>query len=171
MLLHYFIFLTEVLDFSNLDLDSIVTLLNVSLFGRLLRESNYPIKDADFLIKGFSEGFDIGYAGPMDRQSTAKNIPFTVGDKYDMWNKIMREVQAKRVAGPFEEIPYQNFIQSPIGLVPKSGNCTRLIFHLSYQFKSGKVTESINACTPRDICSVRYNDLDSAMSACFAGQY
>ena len=46
----------------------------------------------------------------------------------------MKEVKAERVAGPFESIPYENYIQSPIGLVPKSGNKTRMIFHLSYKF-------------------------------------
>ena len=31
----------------------------------------------------------------------------------------MKEVELKRVAGPFTDIPFDNFIQSPIGLVPK----------------------------------------------------
>ena len=34
----------------------------------------------------------------------------------------MKEVKAKRFAGPFKNIPFENYIQSPIGLVPKSGN-------------------------------------------------
>ena len=38
-----------------------------------------------------------------------------------LWNKVMKEVEAKRFAGPFEKIPFDNFIQSPIGLVPKDG--------------------------------------------------
>ena len=47
----------------------------------------------------------------------------------------MKEVNLKRVAGPFEEIPYKNFIPSPAGLVPKKsestkpGDNTRSIFH------------------------------------------
>ena len=45
----------------------------------------------------------------------------------------MLEVEKKRYAGPFEEIPYEYFIQSAIGLVPKDkGKKARLIFHLSY---------------------------------------
>ena len=31
----------------------------------------------------------------------------------------MKEVEAKHYAGPFKTIPFENFIQSPIGLVPK----------------------------------------------------
>ena len=45
--------------------------------------------------------------------------------------QIDEEVKVGRVAGPFAEIPFENYIQSPIGLVPKSGgDQTRLIFHL-----------------------------------------
>ena len=81
-----------------------------------------------------------------------------------MWSKIMKEVQANIFADPFDQIPFENYIQSPIGLVPKAGNKTRLIFHLSYNFGSEDL--SVNACTPRKSCSVRYNDLDVAIANC-----
>ena len=68
------------------------------------------------------------------------------------------------MAGPYEKIPFDNFVQSPIGLVPKSGNQTRLIFHLSYQIKNG--SPSINACTPAEECSVKYADIDHAVRNC-----
>ena len=83
------------------------------------------------MLDGFTNGFDIGYRGPLIRQSKSQNIPFTVGNKVILWNKIMKEVKAGGYAGPFEEIPFENFIQSPVGLVPKKGDKTRLIFHLS----------------------------------------
>ena len=68
-----------------------------------------------------------------------------------------------RYAGPFEEIPYDNYIQSPIGLVPKAENSgkTRQIFHLSYDFKNGN--RSVNHHTPASKCSISYNDLDRAV--------
>ena len=78
----------------------------------------------------------------------------------------MKEVQSGRYAGPYDEIPYENFIQSPIGLVPKSGIKTRLIFHLSFHFDKRDANNrqpSVNACTPKNLCSVKYNDLDTAM--------
>ena len=53
-------------------------------------------------------------------------------------------------------------MQSPIGLVPKAENQTRLIFHLSYNFtKTNNL--SINACTQRHFCTVKYNNLDHAV--------
>ena len=58
-------------------------------------ELRYDTHETDFIIDGFSNGFDIGYQGAEIRQDTSKNIPFTpgVGDKVDMWNKLMKEVK------------------------------------------------------------------------------
>ena len=38
----------------------------------------------------------------------------------DLWNKTIKEVNAKRVAGPFEKPPFDCFVQSPTGLVLKA---------------------------------------------------
>ena len=41
-------------------------------------------------------------------------------------------------AGPFDEIPFEYYIQSPVGLVDKDkGRDTRLIFHLSHSCGTG----------------------------------
>ena len=110
----------------------------------LLRESGYPDDEVFFLEDGLTNGFDIGYEGPQERCSTADNIPFTVGNEVELWNKLMKEVKLGRVAGPFEKVPFENYIQSPIGLVPKAGSDqTRLIFHMSYDFKKEKLDQSI----------------------------
>ena len=78
----------------------------------------------------------------------------------------MKEVKLGRVAGPFKknELPFDYFVQSPIGLVPKHGGKTRLIFHLSFKFKNGN--PSINECTPPEKCTVKYCDLDMAIKQC-----
>ena len=76
----------------------------------------------------------------------------------------MKEVKLGRVAGPFDDIPFENYMQSPIGLVPKGKDKTRLIFHLSYEFCSG--LGSLNSNTPKELCSVKYHDLDQAISNC-----
>ena len=66
----------------------------------------------------------------------------------------------------FQQNPYENYIQSPIGLVPKAGNKTRLIFHLSYNFSDNLEEDgSLNYFTPKEKCSVHYNDLDQAVKA------
>ena len=132
-------------------------------FKELLIQTNYPKGKRDKLIKGFREGFEIGCEGPEDRSDFSDNILITIGSKTKLWNKVMKEVKENRYAGPFNESPYKNFMQSPIRLVPKAGNKTRLIFNLSYNFKTN---HSLNHFTPRDKCTVQYRDLDYAIHTC-----
>ena len=74
----------------------------------------------------------------------------------------MKEVKLGRFVGPFQDVPFDNFMQSSVGLVPKAnGTDTRLIFHLSFKFKNGN--ESFNYWTPDELCSVKYCDLDFAV--------
>ena len=82
----------------------------------------------------------------------------------------MKEVQLKRFAGPFSEPPFQNYIQSPLGLVPKdNGSSTRLIFHLSNpRIKPTKDNilpqqRSVNANTPKEKTKVEYPDFEQAV--------
>ena len=128
--------------------------------------SNYDVQEIEYLVKGFTTGFDIGYNGPKLRQSRAKILPIRVGSRTEMWNKLIKEVKLGRVAGPFDEVPFDNFIQSPIGLVPKAGNKTRLLFHLSYDFGEQMQDKSLNFHTPDEPCSVKYSDLDEAVANC-----
>ena len=87
----------------------------------------------------------------MKRKNTAKNLPFQIGDKFELWNKVMKEVKLGRYAGPYVSPPFEYFVQSPIGLVPKAGNKTRLIFHLSFNFGPEDEDKSINFHTPPEL--------------------
>ena len=53
----------------NFNLDDIVTPVKVNELVRLLKLSNYNEKEIEFLRRGFTTGFDIGYEGPINRQS------------------------------------------------------------------------------------------------------
>ena len=157
-----FLHLSEVTvnNYENLNLADIVTPVDVSELQTLLKWSGYNKDKANYLIEGFTYGFKLNYQGNLRRKNRTRNIPFTVGDKFQLWEKIQKEVSLGRFAGPFEEIPFEYYIQSPIGLVPKAGNQTRLIFHLSFDFGE---EPSVNACTPEEDCSVKYRDLDYAV--------
>ena len=77
----------------------------------------------------------------------------------------MKEVRMGHFAGPFNynSPPYEYFIQSPIGLVPKDGGRdTRLIFHLSYP-RGGL---SVNSQTPVEYTKVSYPDFSEAIIRC-----
>ena len=155
----------EVLQYQNFDLDNVVTPVNVQKLEQLLVDSKYDPKEIEFLISGFTNGFPIGYEGPQNVRITAPNLKFReVGTPVELSNKVMKEVKAKRYAGPFKEIPFNTYIQSPIGLVPKDGGKdTRLIFHLSYPRGKGS---SVNANTPKEACSVTYPDFTKAIQLC-----
>ena len=152
--------------FENFDLESIVTPVNTTELRRLLTLTEYdPIK-TEKLVKNFEEGFPLGYEGPTDVKLTSKNLKFRgVGDKTVLWKKVMKEVKLKRFAGPFKKIPFKNFIQSLIGLVPKDGgrDC-RLIFHLSHP--RGKEKASVNTNIDPTLCSVKYPTFDQAVQLC-----
>ena len=154
--------------FTNYNLTDIVTPIDGGRLVDLLRQVDYPEEEIKFLKEGFETGFDLCYRGPTHRRDRSTNITFTVGNKYVLWEKMIKEVKEKRFAGPYDEIHFKYFIQSPVGLVPKSGGKTRLIFHLSYNFSQDKQQQSVNYFIPKDLCSVRYNDLDSAVRACLA---
>ena len=139
--------------------------MDVEKLQQLLELSNYDKEETKFLINGFTNGFTIGYTGPQNVKLKSPNLKFReVGNSTILWNKVMKEVKEKRYAGPFEEIPFENYIQSPIGLVPKDGGKdTRLIFHLSYS--RGK-NISVNANTPKEWCKVEYPDFNQAIQLC-----
>ena len=158
----------EVMRFDDKKWAKIKTPIKVDVYEDLLIKSSYDQNKTEFLVKGFREGFDIGYEGPLIRQNTSNNLPLKgLGTKTDLWNKVMKEVGLGRVVRPYkrDQLPFENFIQSPIGLVPKAGGQTRLIFHLSYDFKNTG-NKSLNGCTPQHKTKVHYHDLDYAIQAC-----
>ena len=149
--------------YENMDIENIITPVNVKNLEQLLKETKYNETKSARLIKGFTNGFELGYEGNRDVQKSAPNLRFNIGSKVDLWNKVMKEVEKKRYAGPFDSIPFPHYIQSPIGLVPKDqGKDTRLIFHLSYP----RTGQSVNSETPKDKCEVKYPDFKEAVILC-----
>ena len=84
-----------------------------------------------FLLDGFTNGFPLGYKGETENiRRDAPNLHLDCRSQEILWEKIMKEIRLKCFAGPFDNPPFKNYIQSPIGLVSKGENGTRLIFHL-----------------------------------------
>ena len=146
---------------------NIVTPIKIPALKRYLELSKFDKHKTEQLVQGFTHGFDIGYRGPHQRRDFAPNLPLTVGTEKDIWDKLMKEIDLGRHAGPYLHPPFEYFVKSPIGLVPKDGGKqTRLIFHLSYDFGTETHQKSINWHTPEDFCSVQYRDLDYAVRTC-----
>ena len=151
------------LYYTNYDLENVVTPVKPDILEQLLVETGYDHEETKFVVDGFRHGFDLGYQGQCcNIQRRAPNLKLRVGNKTILWNKVMKEVKLGRFAGPYEVPPFEDFIQSPIGLVPKDGSDTRLIFHLSYP----RTGASINSETPKEACSIKYPDFSDAIRIC-----
>ena len=118
----------------------------------------YDHDKATAIFNGFSFGFPLYYSGsrvPTD----SKNLKSANMQSDTVRKKIQAEVDAGRVAGPFQNRPLPNLRISPLGLVPKKEPGEfRLIHHLSYP--SGK---SLNDFIDPKLCSVQYTSFDEAV--------
>ena len=152
---------------ANYNLADIETPVKVDRLAKELYRTKFDPKETEFLIQGFTRGFDLCYSGPRERTDTSQNIPLNkeIGTEVDLWEKMIKEVKLNRFAGLFEQIPFQYYIQSPVELVPETGNQCHLIFHLSYDFRGGG-GKSINYYIPQSLCSVKYKDIDHTVKSC-----
>ena len=80
-------------EYCNYDFNGIVSPVNPDRLNDLLLITHFNNQDREFLVNGFRNGFDIGYRGPVFRQSRSNNFPITVGSHLELWNKIMKEVK------------------------------------------------------------------------------
>ena len=150
--------------YQNYDLSNIVTPVNANKFEYLLKQCNYDPEKTKYVVQGFKEGFSLGYEGNEKVKLRSPNLILRVGSEIELWNKMMKEIKEKRFAGPYQEIPFEYYTQSPVGLVPKDNRKnTRLIFHLSYPRRG---TTSVNANTPKHLCFVKYPDFSLAVQHC-----
>ena len=62
----------------------------------------------------------------------------------------MKGVSLGRFAGPFKNISFDSYIESPLELVPKANSDVRLFFHLSYPRSKDKKL-SVNAYMSKEL--------------------
>ena len=87
---------------------------------------------AEFLSKGFREGFPLHYES-IRVSSDATNLLSVLDNPEVVDAKLNKECEAGRLAGPFHHVPFNPFRVSPLGVVPKkTPGEFRLIHHLSY---------------------------------------
>ena len=120
---------------------------------------DYNPSDIEFLRTGFSAGFRLHFEG--SRQNfEAKNLKSALENPKAVDLKLKKELEARRVAGPFACTPFQPFRVSPLGIVPKKiPNEFRLIHHLSYP--NGF---SVNDGIASEHSSVSYSTTDDAIT-------
>lgn len=124
----------------------------------------YDPELSEFLLEGFRNGFRVGYEGNElgSEVRWSNNLKSAVDNPRVMSDKIKKERDAGRVAGPFQEPPFSNMVISPQGLVLKAtGVDFRRIHHLSYP-KGGP---SVNSGIPESSSAVHYTRVDEAIAA------
>lgn len=104
-----------ILEVHNFDLDNVVTPVDWVKLDELLRETGYCPNKSKTLVEGFKNGFRLGYSGNTNQQDFANNHTLRVGTQINLWNKVIKEVQHNRYAGPFRVVPFDNFVLSPLG--------------------------------------------------------
>ena len=134
-----------------------VTPVKVSTLSPLLQQYDPRLKQ--FLIDGFSFGFRVGFVGT-SRLRLASNLHSAKEQPKILAAKLEKELCAGRIVGPFSRPPFDNFISSPLGVVPKkTPGEFRLIHHLSYPDGS-----SVNDFIPDQFSSVQYASIGDAIT-------
>jgi hypothetical protein len=136
----------------------------------MLVKAGYEEQKANYLYQGFTNGFRLGLHQPLDQlcQDIKKNKRRkTSNHKSALQNpraleiKLVKELKADRMLGPFDNPVLQNTITSPVGLVPKkTAGKFRVIHDLSYPKKAA----SVNTAIPQFERSVSYDSVDTAIA-------
>ena len=117
------------------------------------------VETAIELAEGFHQGFKLGFQGKREARPS-KNLQSIKLYPAATKSKIKSEIDLKRISGPYKEPPFNNFMSSPIGLVPKrEPGKFQLIQHLSWP--EGK---SINDSIDPTLCAVKYARFDDAIT-------
>ena len=126
---------------------------------RLLNESGYDEARTQFLFDGFCQGFRLD-CSVSPSPTISHNLQSAQQHPEIVTQKLLKEIQAKIIAGPFSFPPFTNFVCSPLGVCPKKKPGTfRLIHHLSYP-----EGQSVNAGISEYDASVSYTKLSDAIA-------
>lgn len=119
----------------------------------------YPDREAAPLLElGFQDGFRIP-CSLVSGTNSLRNLALVRMCPEVISEKLAKEVELGRMAGPFRSQPLVNLRVSPLGLVPKrEPNKFRLIHHLSYPAEA-----SVNDGIDPELCRVVYTSFDVAL--------
>ena len=139
----------------NFQSKNLPTPIDVPKLDRLL--SGYGELEKKRLIDGFTEGFTVPSTISSDPCKFGYTNHKTVNSNMSVvQDKLGKELSLGRIAGPFVDPPFEKFIVSPLGLVPKKNPGEfRLIHDLS--FPKGN---SVNSHIDPQFSAVQYEVLD-----------
>ena len=123
--------------------------------------ASYPCPGTrDYLIAGFSHGFDIGFRGSFDDpNSRPRNLRSALDHEESVTEAIVKELSRGHTSGPFPFPPFPHTHCSPIGSAPKPDGSVRLILDLS-----SPRGQSVNDGISKEEFSCKYAKFDDAVS-------
>lgn len=122
--------------------------------------ANYDPEKRSFLINGFTHGFRVPSSMVSNLPLTYHNHPSALQNSSAVDLKLSKELEKGRIAGPFNDPPFLDFVVSPLMLVPKRDSADfRIIHDLSYP-KDNSVNSNIDPL----LASVCYELLDDCMA-------
>lgn len=120
---------------------------------------NYDRVLSAYLINGFTYGFKLGCTSDPP-PCTPQNHKSTLEHPDIIKNYIQTGLSKGRIAGPFSYKPFDNFVVSPLGLVPKGNTGKfRVIHDLSFP-----KNHSVNSNIPKENSAVQYDSIDEVVS-------
>ena len=121
----------------------------------------YSDEQRSYLFDGFTNGFRLHFTGLRTSQDS-HNLKSAIDNPIVVKAKLASELQAGRIAGPFQTLPHPDLKISPLGVVPKRQEGQfRLIHHLSYPRASGL---SVNDGIPKEYTAVSYAGIENAVA-------
>ena len=123
--------------------------------------SAYPDKElTNFFIGGITSGFRLGCKTPLQTlKSSRKNLASSLEHPIVVDEYLANELKECRIAGPFKKGSIPDAHVSRFGVSPKkSAGKWRLIVDLSHPQGS-----SINDAIPKELCSLTYITVDTAI--------
>ena len=117
-------------------------------------------ENAQYIIDGFTQGFRINFDGP-DLPLTSSNSDSANQNPQAVDQKIKKELELGRLAGPFDSVPFQNYKCSPLALREKQNTGKyRLLHNLSFPYDATSVNYNIS----KDDSTVSYSNIKDAIS-------
>ena len=125
----------------------------------LLQElQGYDTALLQFLVQGFQYGFKLGCT-QFDSFSVINNHPSVRKNPIVVCRKLNKELHLNRISGPYSFKPFDNFVCSPLGLVPKKTPGEFRIIH-DLSFPEGN---SVNEHISRENATVQYESIENVI--------
>ena len=113
-----------------------------------------------FYISGISQGFQLGFNNPTSSLTSAHRNLISVTEPPEVVEYLAVEITQSRITRPFGKLPNEDAHITQFGVIPKKYlQKWRLIVDLSHPTGC-----SINNGIPKDLCSLTYITVDTAIN-------